>query len=98
MPSPTTDETRRCVRCGESRPTPEFPRDRTRQDGIGPQCRACNRARTRQQDTEKAAARQVVAAHGPMQALTVAREVIKFASERLRNAEKAHARAAGAAP
>lgn len=33
-----------CTKCGKAKPTDEFGKDRTRQDGLFPQCKSCRRA------------------------------------------------------
>ncbi len=43
-PDAQPEPTKRCARCGASRPVAEFVRDRSRRDERGPYCRDCRRA------------------------------------------------------
>ncbi len=98
MPKTTTTTDRRCGRCGETKPTADFPKDRSRPDGVANQCHNCNRSRADQQNRESYLARQIVAAHGAVQAISISREILKVAGQRLAAKARAPRRAAGAAP
>jgi hypothetical protein len=48
------DDLKRCTKCGREKPRADFSRDRSRNDGRAPQCKACVR-RWHQEDAERLA-------------------------------------------